>query len=92
MPIWNYNKLRNPKGTLDICLIKDEANVVVSHRGPRIEVPPLRENLANMVELAQGADFGTLDHSDPTMVSSSHVACKGPNTSRSMPHLRHWSL
>lgn len=46
LPIWHCDRLHQPAGIINIGLIRDEANVAGPHRGPRIEVPPLSENLA----------------------------------------------
>ena len=54
--IWHIYCLKTPTGTVDIALILDEANEVAPNKGPRVEVQPLGENLADMVEHAQGAD------------------------------------
>ena len=79
MPIWHCDRLRKSIETFDIGLIKDEDNVAASRRGPRIEVPPLSENLAIMAELAQGADSGTLEDADPTSAPSSYAVSKPPH-------------
>lgn len=52
MRIWHYDTLRSPAGTVYIGLIRDDANVVASCRGPSIEVPPLRDKLEETVDLA----------------------------------------
>ena len=49
VPIWNIDKLNTPLGTVDIGLIRDEANVLAPRRGPHPEVPSLDENLADTV-------------------------------------------
>lgn len=52
MLIWNYDTLRSLAGTIDIGLIRDDANVAAPCRGPNIEVPPVSENIFETVELA----------------------------------------
>ena len=42
--IWTYERQCRQAGTVDIGLIKDEANVAAPHRGSRIKFPPLTEN------------------------------------------------
>uniref|UniRef100_M1DF00 Integrase core domain containing protein n=1 Tax=Solanum tuberosum TaxID=4113 RepID=M1DF00_SOLTU len=37
VPIWHCDKLVHPTGALDICLIRDEANVAAPRREPQIE-------------------------------------------------------
>lgn len=70
MTIWHYDRHCRPAGTVDIGLIKDEANVAVPHRGSRIKVPPLSENLKDTVELAQRDDTIVPEHVDPNWASS----------------------
>lgn len=50
--IWHYDTLRSPAGTVYIGLIRDDANVVASCRGPSIEVSPLRDKLEETMDLA----------------------------------------
>lgn len=49
VPIWHSDVLKTPTGTVDVGLIRDEANEADPHRGPRVEVTPLGENLADTV-------------------------------------------
>ena len=49
VPIWHFDQLKTPLGIVDISLIRDEANELAPRRGPRPELPPLGENLADMV-------------------------------------------
>ena len=44
VPIWNVDQLKTPLGTVDIGLIRNEANELVPHRGPRLEFPSLGDN------------------------------------------------
>ena len=46
LPIWHIDQLKTPLGTVDIGLIRDEANELDPRRGPRPEFPPLGDNLA----------------------------------------------
>lgn len=71
---------RQLAGTMDIGLFKDEGTVAAPHRGPRIEVPSLKENLADTVELDQVANLAAPKHVDPTSASSSHATCRAPNS------------
>lgn len=52
--------------TLDISLIRVEANVVAPHREPQVEVPPLEADLVAYLEQMQG--------DDPTPTSPSSAA------------------
>ena len=49
VPIWHVDQLKTLLGTVDIGLIRDEANELSPCRGPRQELPPLGENLAETV-------------------------------------------
>ena len=49
VPIWHIDQLKTLLGTVDISLIKDKANELSPCRGPRQELPPLGENLAETV-------------------------------------------
>ena len=51
--IWHIDQLKTPLGTVDIGLIKDEANELAPCRGPRPELPPLSENMADTVAQAR---------------------------------------
>jgi len=56
VPIWHCDRLIHPIGTLDIGLIRDEANVAAPRREPQVEVPLLGADLADTVGQAQGGD------------------------------------
>ena len=47
--IWHVDHLKTPLCTIDIGLIREEANEFAPHRGPRPELPPLGDNLADTV-------------------------------------------
>ena len=49
VPIWHVYHLKTPLGNVDIGLIRDEADELGPHRGPRPELPPLSDNLADTV-------------------------------------------
>ena len=55
MPIWNIDQLKTPQGTIDVGLIRDEANELAPRRGPRPELPPLADDLADTVAQARTA-------------------------------------
>lgn len=46
---------------MDIGFIRDESNKMAQQRGPRVDVHPLVENFADMVEKDQGDDHATLE-------------------------------
>ena len=49
VPIWHVDQLKTPQGTVDVGLIRDEANELAPRRGPRLELPPLADDLADTV-------------------------------------------
>ena len=53
VPIWHVDQLKTPQGTVDVGLIRDEANELAPRRGPRPEVPPLGENQTDTVAHAR---------------------------------------
>lgn len=55
---------------MDIGLIRDEANVAKPRRGPRVELHPLSENLADTIELEQGADPANSEPNETTPAES----------------------
>ena len=55
VPIWHVDHLKIPLGTVDISLIRDEANEFAPRRGPHLELPPLGDNLADTVAQARTA-------------------------------------
>ena len=55
VPIWHVDQVKTPQGTVDVGLIRDEANEFAPRRGPRPELSPLGENLADTVAHARTA-------------------------------------
>ena len=53
MPIFHIDQLKTSLGTVDIGLIMDEANELAPRRGPRPELPPLADDLADTVAEAR---------------------------------------
>ena len=52
VPIWHVDQLKTPQGTVDVGLIRDEANELAPRRGPRPELRPLtlpRSSLSRVV-------------------------------------------
>ena len=70
-------------GTVDIGLIRDEANKLDPHRGPRPELPPLGDNLANTVAQARTATQAA--STDTTPVESIPGSSPAPSSSRTAP-------
>uniref|UniRef100_M1DA23 Integrase core domain containing protein n=1 Tax=Solanum tuberosum TaxID=4113 RepID=M1DA23_SOLTU len=85
--IWHCDRLIHPTGTLDIGLIRDEANVEAPRREPQVEVLPLGADLADTAGQAQGSDPIILDYTDTISASSSQAASGAPSSSRSTPPL-----
>ena len=74
-----------PYGTVDIGLIRDEANELAPRRGPRPEFPPLGENLADTVAHDRIAMQATSETTDTTPVESIPGSSTAPSSSRSAP-------
>ena len=53
--IWHVDQLKTPQGTVDVGLIRDEANGLAPHRGPRPDLPLLADDLVDMVPQARTA-------------------------------------
>ena len=87
VPIHHYDVLRTRTRTVDIGLIRDEANVAAPRRGPRVELKPLSENLADTVELDQGVYPSTSEPTETTPAESDHGTKRAPTSSRSTPSL-----
>ena len=73
MPIWHIDQLKTPLGTVDIGLIRDEDSELAPHRGPHPELPPLGENLADMVAHARTTTQVASETTDTTQSSLSRV-------------------
>ena len=52
--IWDCDTHRTLAGTVDISLIMIEVKIAAPRRGPRVELNPLNENLANKVKFFKG--------------------------------------
>ncbi|TMW86760.1 hypothetical protein EJD97_020915, partial [Solanum chilense] len=83
VPIWHVDQLKTPLGTVDISLIRDEANELAPRRGPRPELPPLGDNLADTVAQARMATQAA--STDTTPVESIPGSSTTPSSSRSAP-------
>ena len=70
VPILHIDQLKTFLGIVDIGLIRDEANVLYPRRGPRLECPPLGENLADMVVHACTAVHDSSETTNTTPVES----------------------
>ena len=81
MPIWHVDQLKTLLGTVDIGLIRDEANELDPRRGPHPELPPLGDNLADTVAQARTATQAA--STNTTMVESIPGSSTAPSSSRS---------
>uniref|UniRef100_M1DLY7 Integrase core domain containing protein n=1 Tax=Solanum tuberosum TaxID=4113 RepID=M1DLY7_SOLTU len=84
VPIWHCDRLIHPTGTLDVDLIRDEANVAAPHRGPQIDVP-LGTGLVDVVEQMQGDEPAPPAHTDDAPTFSSQASSQAPSSSRATP-------
>ena len=82
VPIWHVDQLKTPQGTVDIGLIRDEANELAPRRGPHPELPPLADDLADTVAQARTA---TQASTDTTPVVSSPSSITVSSSSRTAP-------
>ena len=76
---------RDLQGTVDIGLIRDEANELAPRRGPRPELPPLGDNLADTVAQARTATQAAFETTDTTPVESILGSSTNLSSSRSAP-------
>ena len=77
VPIWHVDQLKT-----HVVLIRDEANELDPRRGPRPELPPLADDLADMVAQACTA---TQASTDTTLVESIPGSSSTPSSSRTAP-------
>ena len=82
VPIWHIDQLKTPQGTVDVGLIRDEANELAPRRGPCPELPPLADDLADTVAQARAA---TQASTDTTPVESIPGSSPAPSSSRTAP-------
>ena len=74
VPIWHVDQLNTPLVTVDVGLIRDEANELAPRRGPRPELAPLADDLSD-----------TAASTDTTPVESIPGSSTAPSSSRSAP-------
>ena len=87
VPIWHINQLNTPQGNVDIVLIRDEAKQLAPYRGPRPELPSLREILADTVAHALTTTQVAFETTDTTSVESIPGSSIAPSCSCSAPCL-----
>ena len=83
MPIWHVDQLKTPQGTVDVGLIRDEANELAPRRGPRPELPSLADDLVDTV--AQDRTATQAASTDTTPVESISGSSTAPSSSRTTP-------
>ena len=83
VPIWHVDHLKTPQGTVNVGLIRDEANELASRRGPRPELPPLADDLVDTVAQARTATEAA--STDSTPVESIPGSSPAPSSSRIAP-------
>ena len=83
VPIWHVDQLKTPQGTVDIGLIRDEGNELAPRRGPRPELPPLADDLADTVAQARTATQAA--STDTTPVESIPGSSTAMSSSRTAP-------
>ena len=81
--IWHIDQLKTPLGTVDISLIRDEANELAPCRGPHLDLPPLGDNLDETVAQARKAKQAA--STDTTPIESIPGSSTAPSSSRSAP-------
>ena len=75
--------MKTPQGTVDVGLIRDEANELAPYRGPLQELPPLVDDLADTV--AQSRKATQAASTDTTPVDSIPGSSTAPSSSRTAP-------
>ena len=83
VPIWHVDQLKTPQGTVDVGLIRDEANELAPRRGPRAKLPPLADDLADTVAQARTATQAV--STDTTSVESIPGSSTALSSSRTAP-------
>ena len=84
VPIWHIDQLKTPPSTIDIGLIRDEANELDPRRRPRLELPPLSDNLDTVAQ-ARTAMQSASETTKTTWVKSISGSSTFPSSSRSAP-------
>ena len=83
--IFIINELKTLQGNIDIGLIKDEANELAPRRRLRPELPPLSENLVDMVAHAVMDTQAASETTDTTPIESIPGSSTAPSSSRTAP-------
>ena len=83
MPNWHIDQHKTPVETVDIGLIRDEANELDPRRGPRLEFPPLGDNLTDTVAQGRTATQDAYETTYTTLVESILGSSTAPSSSLS---------
>ena len=83
VPIWHIDQFKTQLGIVYIGLIRDKANELSPHRGPRQELPPLGENIADTVAHARTATQDSSKTTDTAPVESILGSSTAPISSHS---------
>ena len=83
VPIWHIDQLKTQQGNVDIGLIRDEANELAPRRGSRPKLPPLVDDLDDMVSQARTAIQAA--STDTTPIESISGSSTTLSSSRSTP-------
>ena len=65
VPTWHVDQLKTPQGTVDVGLIRDEANELARRRVPRPELPPPTDDLTETVAHASTATQAASTYTTP---------------------------
>ena len=106
VPIWHIEQLKTSQGTVDVGLIRDEANEFAPCRGPCPELPPLVDTVSQARTATQAASTKTtlvesipgsstaLSSSSatplPTLVQLSRVQILEPQLAALLHHILPW--
>ena len=85
LPIWHIDQLKTLLGTIDIGLIRDEANEFDPRRVPRQKLPILGENMAYTVAHVCTATQATSETTSTPLVKSIPGSSTAPSSSLSAP-------
>ena len=80
VPIWHVDQPKTPQGTVDVGLIRDEANELAPCRGPHPELPPLADDFAYTVAQARTATQASTDTTPVESISGSSTATSSSRT------------
>ena len=83
VPIWHVDQLKTQQSTVDVGLIRDEANELAPQKGPRPELPPLTDDLPDTVAQARTATQAA--STDTTPVEYIPGSSTAPSSSRTVP-------